>query len=716
MIFPHLFPLADIWQLFPNIWRYILLAAGLGFVVFFHELGHFLAAKWCGVRVDQFAVGFGSAVVAYRTGIGFRRGTTTPEMETRIEEHLEAQQLGQTETEEKSPFTPEQIDRAAAELGFGETEYRLNWIPLGGYVKMLGQDDLSPEMASNDPRSYLNKPIRSRMLIVSAGVLMNVLLAAIGFMIVFLMGYESPPAEVGGVLAGSPATFAMTEDGVRAPLQVGDHILKLDGATQQDFGKLALTVALTHEGETIPMEVLRRDGTKENLRLTPTRAAGDSQGLLSLGIIPPATLSGPEVSDQPDAELENPDLYPPEIQEMQPGDVVTAINGQPVPESLKGDNFWLLDSAVAQSDGHNLDLTVRGAKGDTRTIVVRPHFQSSFSAESDLSLAGMAPRVRVDSLMSDSPAVGVLKPGDVVESIQTDGGKTIENPSSTTLRDAINAAGQQDKEIVLKVRAAGGESRTIKPIVPNVRLGNDRRGLAVGLGCDEQNTVVALVEPDSAAAKAGIMPGWRISSVGVEAVSNWFQVRRILSAAGAGQAVSVTAQTPDGEKTVNLTLSQDEIDAMKFMTFATDLPLRGRVEMRKTHNPITAAQWGVVETRDFILQFYVTIRRMVSGSVSYKTAMGPVGIVRFGAATAARGVNVLVWFLAMISANLAVANFLPIPVMDGGLFVLLIVEGLRGKPLPVRTQLIIQNVGLAIILSIFLLVTYQDITRSFGHG
>ncbi|HEX2973049.1 MAG TPA: site-2 protease family protein, partial [Tepidisphaeraceae bacterium] len=71
----------------------------------------------------------------------------------------------------------------------------------------------------------------------------------------------------------------------------------------------------------------------------------------------------------------------------------------------------------------------------------------------------------------------------------------------------------------------------------------------------------------------------------------------------------------------------------------------------------------------------------------------------------------LIWFLAMISANLAVVNFLPIPIVDGGLFTFLIIEKLAGRPLSARAQTVAQIIGLAIILSVFLLVTYQDIAR-----
>src|SRR5436190_22263775 len=94
----------------------ILLILGFGFVIFFHELGHFLAAKWVGIRVEQFAVGFGQALISWRKGMGFKTGSSGK----KYEELVAAGQAGDV----------------------GETEYRLNWIPLGGYVKMLGQDDL----------------------------------------------------------------------------------------------------------------------------------------------------------------------------------------------------------------------------------------------------------------------------------------------------------------------------------------------------------------------------------------------------------------------------------------------------------------------------------------------------------------------------------------------------------------------------------------------
>src|SRR6059058_4882768 len=167
---------------FPYILSILLLVFGFGFVIFWHELGHFLAAKWVGIKVEQFAVGFGHAICSWRKGFGLALGSSARKYE-------------------------ELAERGEA-ASIGETEYRLNWIPLGGYVKMLGQDDLNPNAQQEDPRAYNKKSIGARMFVVSAGVIMNIFLAAVGFMIVFLMGFRVQPPVVGAVIPDSPAAHA----------------------------------------------------------------------------------------------------------------------------------------------------------------------------------------------------------------------------------------------------------------------------------------------------------------------------------------------------------------------------------------------------------------------------------------------------------------------------------------------------------------------------
>ena len=129
-------------------------AVGLGFVIFWHELGHFLVAKWSGVKVLKFSIGFGlpgvPPIVSYRKGFGFTLfGSRNKEYD--------------------------ELVKAGEPTAVGETEYALGVLPLGGFVKMLGEDPGDPEAKSTDPRAFHNKSVGARMAILSAGVVMNFL-------------------------------------------------------------------------------------------------------------------------------------------------------------------------------------------------------------------------------------------------------------------------------------------------------------------------------------------------------------------------------------------------------------------------------------------------------------------------------------------------------------------------------------------------------------
>src|ERR1043165_7435730 len=142
----------------------LLVVLGFGFIIFIHELGHFLAARWAGIRVLAFAIGFGPAAGSYRKGLGWRRGSSE-------EEYLE------------------HVKRGAAGA-ISPTEYRFNWLAFGGYVKMLGQDDTDPTATSDAPDSYQSCKVWKRMVVISAGVVMNLILASVLFVGVFMHGLE----------------------------------------------------------------------------------------------------------------------------------------------------------------------------------------------------------------------------------------------------------------------------------------------------------------------------------------------------------------------------------------------------------------------------------------------------------------------------------------------------------------------------------------------
>jgi regulator of sigma E protease len=161
----------------------------LGFMILIHEFGHYAAAKYFGVRVEQFAIGFGKRLV------GFRRG---------------------------------------------ETEYRINVLPLGGYVKMSGENPMDDR--TGDPGEFLSHPRWQRFIIALAGPAMNVMLAIALLTGVYMMHYEYPavldePAVVGWVSADSPAE--------KAGIASGDKIVQVEDIKNPTWEQVNIKDALS---------------------------------------------------------------------------------------------------------------------------------------------------------------------------------------------------------------------------------------------------------------------------------------------------------------------------------------------------------------------------------------------------------------------------------------------------------------------------------------
>jgi regulator of sigma E protease len=143
-------------------------------------------------------------------------------------------------------------------------------------------------------------------------------------------------------------------------------------------------------------------------------------------------------------------------------------------------------------------------------------------------------------------------------------------------------------------------------------------------------------------------------------------------------------------------------------------PFERSQTLLKASTPFEAISMGFTETHKAMLQVYVTFLRLFEGTVQVKDLKGPVGIAHVGTLIARKGWIWLMFFFALISVNLAVVNFLPLPIVDGGQLLLLIYESIRGKPAPLAFQNAIAIAGLVVIGTLFLFITFHDIRNLLG--
>jgi regulator of sigma E protease len=333
----------------------------LGVLITVHEFGHFIVAKLCGVRVLKFSIGFGNP-------IGFGRW------------------------------------RARWERG--GTEYVLAWLPLGGFVKMLGEqpgEEESPE-ALADPRHALNnKPVWQKLAVVLAGPAMNLLLPVMVFTGQLAYGVDRPEAVVGAIEAGSPAA--------RAGLRPGDRVAAVDGATVRWWDELEREIR-ERPGETLALSVLRGEAP-----LDVTLAVAERKGLDVFQQASRVGWLGLQHRRQ-DAKLGIPRADAPAAAVgLRSGDRVVAVGGTPVAD-------WEAFAAAYAAAGTRGRVVVEVARSETQGEretpaegePAQPTVRVEVPALGGLDALGVVPAtVLVSDVTPDSAAAAAgLEPGDLI--------------------------------------------------------------------------------------------------------------------------------------------------------------------------------------------------------------------------------------------------------------------------------------------------------------
>jgi regulator of sigma E protease len=279
----------------PTVQTLLAFAFVLGVLVFVHELGHYLMAKKIGVRVLKFSVGFGPRLA------GFRKG---------------------------------------------DTDYCLSAIPLGGYVKMAGENPDDPRTGRDD--EFLSKSKWERFQVMIMGPAMNIVLAVVLMAIVLMQGaavpaFQDQPPVVGAVVPGSPAE--------RSGIKAGDRLLTVGDREVPTWEAFFITIG-TRANREVEIRVLR-EGREIAFRLTP-----DAQTRFELGDI------GVLPNVHPHVRSVNPG-DPADRAGVKPGDVVLAVNGQTITFARQ------LSETIAKYAGRAITLTVKRGQ-ETRDIAVTP--------------------------------------------------------------------------------------------------------------------------------------------------------------------------------------------------------------------------------------------------------------------------------------------------------------------------------------------------------
>ncbi len=530
----------------------------LGPLVVVHEFGHYIFARIFGVKAEIFSIGFGPRLLSKQ---------------------------------------------------IGETEWRVSAIPLGGYVKLLGEDRdaaLPPEEA----RRALHKQAPwKRFFIFFGGPLFNFLFAIFVFMVILVYGEKQLPSRVGRVVQGSVAE--------RVGFQSGDQILSVDGKAVTRYEEVLMALN-ENQGKSMTFEVRHpRQTETATLRVAPgtqlgfnvygeqTRV-GDIDGLLPyaraavVGVSDPMSLAGKAG--------------------LKTGDEIVSFSGRSVQDWEEFERIYR-ETAM----GAAIRLGIKKGEKDTaaREVILSKPMREAKGMDEDWGL--YSSELFVDKTVNDSPAEkSGLQSRDRLVGI---GGIRVK--SFFELKDAVQQSGEKTGKVTLEWEREGQK-------------------------------MSATVEPTATVGKDPLLNKTTTYTVGV----------------------------------------------MPMLTTAEPEMIVERI-----WNPFVLLYKGTERMITLTARNFISIGKMFGGSVSSKTLGGPIMIGKIAGESLAHGLVAVLTTMGLLSIGLGVLNVLPVPVLDGGHLLLLLIESVRGKPLTLRQMEVVQSVGLCLILMLMVLVFKNDISR-----
>ena len=224
---------------------------------------------------------------------------------------------------------------------------------------------------------------------------------------------------------------------------------------------------------------------------------------------------------------------------------------------------------------------------------------------------------------------------------------------------------------------------------------------------------VGTVLENSPAEEAGLKTGDKILEIDNKIIEDWTALTEIIHKS-AGKSVRLTVEREEKKFEIEVVPKLDEDNKIGLIGITPYHSGKDINEFpKKKYSPVVSLGKAFNRTFYLVRIIYEGLWKLITGQVSAKHLGGPILIAQMAGQQAQAGMSNLFMFIAVISVNLAVLNFLPIPVLDGGHILFLSIEGIRGKPVSKKKQEIAQQVGITILICLMLLATYNDILRFF---
>ncbi len=694
-------------SLFSSFALYGRVALGIGLVIFVHELGHFVAAKTFGVKCEKFYVGFD---VPIRLG-------------------------------------PIKFPRTLGKFRYGETEYGIGIVPLGGYVKMLGQDDdprkqeeeakriqveseggepeeqAAPKL---DPRSFPAKPVWQRMIIISAGVVMNVITGVLFAAIAYGYGVAYSPAVVGGVVPGGPAWQAGIEPGGKV-ISVGTW-----SDPEMHFREMKmeiLTDGLENPDKPIDVEIKYENGTRNFELVTQSRPEMKDARMIGIAIPNVATLAATPYTLQGTIASQT-------FTEQDGGASIIAYDGTPINEQamVPGTPFF---DYLYSNPNKTIQLTLRRADGSEQSVALPPQPSKSLGVR-----FAIGPIV---ALVENGPAAKAgMQVGDVIQSY----GDTTDPDAYGMATDLVGA---KDTVNLTVKRGNGDEAETVtlaitpvaspQTLPPNQSIAGEIAINAVGFAYQPQPVISKMIaEVENAASDeadsddASLQPGDEIKEVRllsslsdnealnderfkmimeelqtgwtITPVSTLNALIETIQLLPEGTKLKVIADRPEANKVIESTLVVSGDDRNQFERGIAFTPTESIQQAASLGSALTLGVKEGYRRFNDVIRF---LRMLPRGKIKLRHVGGPLEIVNIAKNEAEKGISPQLMFLTMLSMNLAILNFLPIPALDGGHMVFLIYELVAGKRANEQLEFRLTLAGVLALLVLMVVVFANDI-------